>query len=235
MIRDSLRLVGPPGSNKVMAGELSRLVRRGLPGTRLVEPKRAGTGALVYPFELAIAHLAVRYCRTPSRVLWDLYESRAARLDPLHDELVADAAADARDWLWNGAAISIRARNLGRFAAGERQVVGAVKNALVAGAAARGLELRVDPDRPDVLIALRMHDDVVTVSIDLAGQALHQRGYRQEGGRAPLRENLAAILVMLSRFDARREILIDPMTGSGTIGIEAALMGRGEPLWRGGG
>ena len=234
MIVDTLRLVGPPGSNKIMAGELSRLVRRGLSGVRLPEPRKAGSGALVYPMERDVALLAVTYGRTPSRVLWDLYESRAGRLEPLHDELVAAAAADRRGWLWQGASMSIRPRNLGAFAAGERQVVGAVKNALVAGAAARGLELRVDPDRPDILVSLRMHDDVVTVSIDLGGRALHQRGYRRQGGVAPLRENLAAILVMLSRFDARNEILIDPMTGSGTIAIEAALMGRGEPVWSAG-
>jgi len=232
MLKDALRLVGPPGTNKVMAGELSRLVKRGLTGYRLPEPAKAGPGALVYPFELAVAHLAVWYARTPSRVLWDLYESEAARLEPLHDEILAAAVADSRAWCWDGASFSIRARNLGAFAAGELQVVGAVKNALVAGAASRGLRLSVDPDRPDILIALRMHDRTLTVSIDLAGQAMHQRGYRRAAGVAPLRENLAAALVMLARFDPRREILVDPMAGSGTIAIEAALMGRGEPLWK---
>ncbi|HEU5057654.1 MAG TPA: hypothetical protein VFU21_14065 [Kofleriaceae bacterium] len=232
MLKDALRLVGPPGSNKVMAGELSRLVKRGLPGYRLPEPHKAGPGALVYPFELAVAHLAVWYARTPSRVLWDLYQSEAARLEPLHEEIARDAAADARAWCWDRATFSIRARNLGGFAAGELQVVGAVKNALVAGAAARGMRLSVDPDRPDILVALRMHDRSLTVSIDLAGQAMHQRGYRRAAGAAPLRENLAAALVMLARFDARRELLVDPMAGSGTIAIEAALMGRGEPLWK---
>ncbi len=232
MLRDALRLVGPPGSNKVMAGELSRLVKRGLPGYRLPEPAKAGPGALVYPFELAVAHLAVWYARTPSRVLWDLYESEEARLEPLHDDILAAAVADSRDWCWDGASLSIRARNLGDFAAGDLQVVGAVKNALIAGAAARGMRLSVDPDRPDILIALRMHDRTLTVSVDLAGQAMHQRGYRRAAGAAPMRENLAAALVMLARFDPRREMLLDPMAGSGTIAIEGALMARGEPLWR---
>ena len=216
-----------------MAGELSRLVKRGLPGYRLTEPQKAGPGALAWPFETAVAHLAVWYARTPSRVLWDLYESDAPRLEPLHEAIARDAAADDRAWCWDGATISIRARNLGGFAAGDLQVVGAVKNALLAGAAARGMRLAVDPDRPDILVALRMHDRALTVSIDLAGQAMHQRGYRRAAGAAPLRENLAAALVMLARFDARREILVDPMAGSGTIAIEAALMGRAEPLWRG--
>jgi 23S rRNA G2445 N2-methylase RlmL len=226
-----LRLVGPPGSNKVMAGELSRVARRALGGARPGEPRKAGPGALVYEFDPELALVAASYCRTASRVLWDLYESEADRLEPLHDELLADAAADQRGWLWDGASFSIRPRNLAGFPAAAMQQVGAVKNALLAGALARGLRLRVDPDRPDVLLAVRRHDRALTVSVDLGGQALHQRGYRAEGGTAPLRENLAAVLLMLARFDARSEALVDPMAGSATIAIEAALMGRGEPLW----
>lgn len=230
---DGLRLVGPPGSNKVMAGELSRVARRALAGLRPGEPRKAGPGALVYPFDRELALVAASYCRTASRVLWDLYESEAERLEPLHDELLADAAADPRGWLWDGASFSIRPRNLAGFPAAAMQQVGAVKNALLAGAHARGLRVRMDPDRPDVLLAVRRHDRALTVSVDLGGQALHQRGYRADGGTAPLRENLAAVLLMLARFDARSEVLLDPMAGSGTIAIEAALMGRGEPLWSG--
>ncbi len=229
--RDHLRLVGPPGSNKVMSGELSRLTRRALGGFRLAEPRKAGPGALVYPFDRDLALVAASYCRTASRVLWDLYESEAGRLEPLHDELVLDVAADQRGWLWEGATFSIRPRNVADFPAAALQLVGAVKNAIIEGARARGLRVDVDPERPDVLLALRRHDDVLTLSVDLGGQALHQRGYRQSGAVAPLRENLAAVLLMLARFDARSEALVDPMAGSGTIAIEAALMGRGEPLW----
>ena len=61
---DRLRLVGPPGSNKVMAGELSRVVRRALGGFRLAEPRKAGPGALVYPFDRELALVAASYCRT---------------------------------------------------------------------------------------------------------------------------------------------------------------------------
>jgi len=165
---DGLRLVGPPGSNRVMTGELSRLVRRALGGFRLSEPRKAGTGALVYPFDRDLALVAASYCRTASRVLWDLYESWAERLEPLHDELVADVAADARGWLWDGASFSIRPRNLGDFPAAALQLVGAVKNAIIEGARSRGLEVRIDLDRPDVLLAVRRHDQALTVSPDSA-------------------------------------------------------------------
>jgi len=227
---DSLRLVGTPGTNKVMAGELSRLSVRVL-ATRPPAPSKQGTGALVYPFDLDLAHLAVHFHRTSTRVLWDLVESRARRLEPLYDDVLASLREDRRGWCWDGAAISVRARNVGGFAAGERQIVGTVKNAVVDALAARGARVTVDPDKPDVLLTVRLHDDTITLSVDLAGRSMSQRGYRTRGGVAPLREHLAAVLLMLARYDVRTEILFDPMCGSGTIAIEGALMARGEPLW----
>lgn len=227
---DFLRLVGTPGTNKVMAAELVRLAHRAL-GARPPEPRKAGTGALVYPFDPALAALAVSYHRTATRALWDLFSSQARRLEPLYDELADDVKRDRRPWLWDGASISVRVRNVGAFAAGERQIVGTVKNALVDGAAARGLRLRVDADAPDLHVTVRMHDDTVFVSLDLAGASLSQRGYRARHGAAPLREHLAAVLLMLARHHARTEILLDPMCGAGTICVEAALMARAAPLW----
>ncbi len=229
--RDTIRLVGAPGSNKVMAGELSRLCRRAL-GIPMPTPAKAGPGALVYPFDAGIARTAALYHRTASRVLWDRFETTATRLEPLYDEMCRALPAAIDSWLWSGARISVRARNVGEFAAGERQVMGTVKNAVIDAAAARNITVSLDPDDPDLEIAVRMHDGALTVSVDLVGWAMHRRGWRHEGLEAPLRENLAAVLVMLARYDARKEILVDPLAGSGTIAIEAALMGSGSPLWR---
>ncbi len=228
---DNLRLIGISGTNKVMAGELSRVARRAIDGVRIPQPKKQGLGALLYPFDKEVAAAATSYHRTCSRVLWDLFESSARRLEPLYDELLADMKADVRPWLWDGASISIRARNVQNFAAGERQVVGTVKNALVEGAEARGMRLQIDAENPDIEIAVRMHDSTISVSVDLGGGPMHKRGYRVEAGDAPLRENLAAVLLMLGRHDARKECLVDPMAGSGTIAIEAVLMARGASLW----
>lgn len=228
---DNLRLIGISGTNKVMTGELSRLARRAVNGIRVPTPKKQGLGALVYPFDTQLAEVAVSYHRTCSRVLWDLFESSARRLEPLYEELVTDIASDERGWIWDGASISIRPRNVQSFAAGERQIVGTVKNALIDGAAKRGMAIDVDAKDADIEIAVRIHDGVLSVSVDLAGGPMHQRGYRLEAGDAPLRENLAAVLLMLSRYDSRTDVLIDPMAGSGTIAIEAALMARAASLW----
>lgn len=225
---DHMLIVGSAGTNKVMEAELSRLSRRAL--SRLPpRPARAGTGTLVYPFDAELAALALAYHRTCTRVLRELYTVDATRLEPLFDQLVAEVAADERDWLADGATISVRARNVDSFEAGTRQVVGTVKNALIEGAARRGLTVAVDPDAPDLLITARMHSGAMSISIDLGGRSLSKRGYRREAGEAPLREHLAAVLLMLARWDARSEALVDPMCGSGTIAIEAALMAQARP------
>lgn len=227
----SLRLVGIPGTNRVMAGELSRLAGRAFDRRRLPAPKKEGQGTLVYPFDLSTAALAVRYHRTCSRVLWSLFGSRAARLEPLYDDFLANLGREPLSWLEGVRTFSVSPVNVGSFAAGERQVVGAVKNAVIDGAGQRGVRLEVDAAKPDIHLVVRMHDDEVTLSIDLAGGPMSRRGYRAGGGTAPLRENLAAVLVMLARHDARSEVLLDPMAGSGTIAIEAAALARGEPVW----
>ena len=68
-------------------------------------------------------------------------------------------------------------------------------------------------------------DDEATLSIDTSGAGLHRRGYRKLAGPAQIRETLAAALVQLSFWEAGRPLL-DPFCGSGTIVIEAALLGR---------
>jgi 23S rRNA G2445 N2-methylase RlmL len=226
---NTLHLIGSPDTNKVMMGELSRLARRGL-GMNPPAPKKQGRGGLIYPFDPDLAALALGYQRTVTRVLWDRYESRASRLEPLYDDLLDDICGDTRPWYWDGARISVQARNVDAFAAGARQIVGTVKNAVLDGAKARGCRLVVDPHEPEIHLVARMHDDVITVSLDLAGRSLSRRGYRQAQGPAPIREHLAAVLCMLARYNPRTEILVDPMCGSGTICIEAALMAIAAPL-----
>ncbi len=229
MIVDALRLVGSPMTNKVMAGELSRIGVRAVQ-QRLPEPRKAGTGTLIYPFDPHLAWAAVTYARTPTRVAWDLYRSAATRLEPLYEELVADIAGDTRGWIRDGETISVATGNVAEFPAGERQIVGTVKNAILDGCARRGMTVVVDPAAPDVHVVARLDDDgALIVCIDLGGGSISQRGWRVDHGIAPMREHLAAVLLMLGRFDPRRDVLVDPMCGSGTIPIEAALMARGAP------
>lgn len=229
--RDRLRLVGTVGANKAMAGELSRLVRRAYDDVRVPAAVKEGASAVSYPFDVRMAAAAVRYHRTCARVLWELFRSPAKRLEPLYVDLGQAVSKDSRSWLWDGAKISVRAFGVDDFAAGERQVVGTVKNALIDGARGRGVHLSVDAEYPDLIFDVRMVDNCISVSLDLAGRPMHQRGYRQASGVAPLREDLAALLVMLTRHDSRSEVLLDPMGGSGTVAIEAASLARARYNW----
>ncbi|HMI54833.1 MAG TPA: class I SAM-dependent RNA methyltransferase [Gemmatimonadaceae bacterium] len=80
-------------------------------------------------------------------------------------------------------------------------------------------------DRSQSFIVRIVHDEC-EISADSSGELLHRRGYRQEVVKAPLRETLAAAMILASGWK-RREPLLDPMCGSGTIPIEAALIARG--------
>jgi putative N6-adenine-specific DNA methylase len=75
------------------------------------------------------------------------------------------------------------------------------------------------------LILVRFSHDACTISMDTSGELLHRRGYRLETAKAPLRETLAAGLLLASGWDSRSP-LMDPFCGSGTIAIEAALLAR---------
>jgi 23S rRNA (guanine2445-N2)-methyltransferase / 23S rRNA (guanine2069-N7)-methyltransferase len=89
----------------------------------------------------------------------------------------------------------------------------------------------VDPARPDVRINVHIEDDSATVSIDLSGDSLHKRGWRAANVEAPLKENLAAALLLLGGWPTlsrQGAPLCDPMCGSGTLLIEAALIAMDE-------
>ena len=81
----------------------------------------------------------------------------------------------------------------------------------------------VDKEQPDIRIHAYLNRDDVVLSLDLSGDALHMRGYREDTGKAPLRETLAAAIVLRSGWQ-KGTPLVDPMCGSGTLLIEAAQM-----------
>lgn len=84
----------------------------------------------------------------------------------------------------------------------------------------------VDSKDPDVLINLHISNGHCTISLDSSGDSLHKRGYRLAQNEAPINEVLASALIQMSNWD-RTSTLIDPMCGSGTIAIEAAMLANG--------
>ncbi|HEL5607892.1 class I SAM-dependent RNA methyltransferase [Clostridioides difficile] len=100
-----------------------------------------------------------------------------------------------------------------------------VKKAIVESLKKSYLEdglLKEDKEKYPIFVFI--HKDKVTISIDTTGDALHKRGYREKANKAPIRETLAAGLIYLTPWKAGR-VLVDPMCGSGTILIEAVMIG----------
>ena len=87
----------------------------------------------------------------------------------------------------------------------------------------QGSRPEVSTQRPAVKVYLHIHEKQALLGLDLSGEGLHRRGYRAESGPAPLKENLAAAIIALSGWDGQKP-LIDPMCGSATLLIEAALI-----------
>jgi len=86
----------------------------------------------------------------------------------------------------------------------------------------------VDFDKPTLRLHLHIYNNTCTIALDSSGESLHKRGYRDKTNLAPINEVLAAGLVLLSGWN-KRSPFIDPMCGSGTILIEAALIAANIP------
>lgn len=94
-----------------------------------------------------------------------------------------------------------------------------------------GKRPNVNPDNPDVLFNLHIDEHRVTISLDSSGESLNRRGYRVAGAKAPLNEVLAAGMLMLTSWKGQSDFY-NPMCGSGTLAIEAAMIATNTPaLW----
>lgn len=80
-------------------------------------------------------------------------------------------------------------------------------------------------DGPSYQLEIEMNKDIATITLDTSGEGLHKRGYRSRAGDAPLNETMASALIQLSYWNKDR-VLVDPFCGSGTIALEAAMIGK---------
>ena len=175
--------------------------------------------------ELATAYRACLWSRLASRILLPLAEFAAADDDALY------AGVQSIDWRQHLAAHGTFAVDAGTALSKlthSQYIALRSKDAVVDQFRQHdGTRPDVDTDEPDIRINLRLRRDRATVSLDLAGSPLHRRGWRQVQGEAPLKENLAAAMLLRARWPqvyAAGGALLDPMCGSGTLLIEGALM-----------
>jgi putative N6-adenine-specific DNA methylase len=169
-----------------------------------------------------IARCNVRL-RTADRVFVVLAEFPAPDFDALFEGVrgIAWRTVAPRD-----AAITVNARSAKSRLASVPAIQSIAKKAIVSSMTGGRQGARLAETGPVVDAEIWLSADRATVMLDATGEGLHKRGYRVGAGEAPLRENLAAAMVRFSRWQPGRPFA-DPLCGSGTIAIEAALLGRG--------
>ena len=172
---------------------------------------------------LEVGYRACLWSRTATRVLLSLGSIDAGSSKNLYD---AVKRMDWRDHIRKGATLACDCsggnESIRHTIYGSQLLKDAVCDNL---RDATGERPNIQPERPDVLLHLHVEGRTALVSVDFSGESLHRRGYRIEGGRAPLKENVAAAVVLRAGWRGIAEvqgILVDPMCGSGTFLTEAA-------------
>ena len=190
---------------------------------------RETRGGAIFSGSLQLAYRACLWSRIASRVLLRLVSFPIANLDELYESVHGVAW---EDHLGVDGTLAVEVTSTIRqgplAAVNTHFVEQRVKDAVVDRFRARvGRRPGVELARPDVRIAVHLAPAETVVSLDMTGEGLHRRGYRLEGGEAPLKENLAAAILVRAGWPAiaaEGGPLVDPMCGSGTLLIEGALL-----------
>ncbi len=174
--------------------------------------------------ELEFAYRTCLWSRLANRVLLLLGQVDATSADQLYD------GVKAISWLQHlrsGGTLTVDFN--GKNPAINNTHFGAlkVKDAIVDSVREQtGSRPSVDKRRPDLRVNVHLRRDKAQIAIDLSGESLHRRGYRQQTGAAPMKENLAAALLIRAGWGTENapNVLVDPMCGSGTLLTEAVMI-----------
>ncbi|MHB1140787.1 MAG: bifunctional 23S rRNA (guanine(2069)-N(7))-methyltransferase RlmK/23S rRNA (guanine(2445)-N(2))-methyltransferase RlmL [Sulfuricaulis sp.] len=206
----------PKGIEPLLADELRLL------GAEMVKETRAGVS---FEGALAIGYRACLWSRLASRILLPLTSFPA----PTPEELYVGVQTIA--WKEHLAAEGTLAVD---FTTSQSAIThshyGAlkVKDAIVDQLRDEfGVRPSIDTAQPDIRVNVYLLRDQATISLDLSGESLHRRGYRTQTVQAPLKENLAAAILLRANWPAIAKqggMLVDLMCGSGTLPIEAAMI-----------
>ena len=206
----------PKGTAELLASELAVLGATSL---------KIRTGGVTFAGDLGVAYRALLWSRVANRILLVLGRF------PAPDEAALHAGVSGFDWslhLNATGTLAVDAVSTRSRITHSQYLAQRTKDAVVDQLrTAEGLRPSVDTITPDLRLNLYLDRDEAQLAIDLAGESLHRRKYRQRQGAAPLKENLAAAILLRAhwpRIAADGGALIDPMCGSGTFLIEAALI-----------
>ncbi len=204
----------PRGVEPVLVDELRAL------GAHDAHERRGG---VEFSADLALAYRACLWSRTAARILRPIARTEVADADALY------AAVAALPWETHVPRTGSIAVDVSGSSAGlthSRFALQRVKDGIVDRMREQfGSRPDVERERPDVRVHCHLHAGTAEISIDLSGEALHRRGYRTPGMPAPLKENLAAALLLKCDWPgvaAAGGAFLDPLCGSGTLLIEAA-------------
>lgn len=199
------------GVEPVLARELSRL------GAKDV---KEDLGGVEFSGDLGMAYRANLWLRTANRVLMPILEFKCLSEQELYDGV---RRIDWRRHLTPKMTLAIDANVRDSNIRHSKYAALKSKDAIVDQLREKlGSRPSVDPSNPDLRINIHIFRNRCTLSLDTSGDSLHKRGYRVSTVEAPLKETLAAAIVEYTDWDMKSP-LIDPMCGSGTIVIEAAL------------
>ncbi len=201
------------GLESIVANELKKLGYTDL---------KVENGRVDFTADLSAIARCNLWLRSADRVLIKAGEFRALSFEELFEQT---KALPWDEWLPENAEFPVEGKSIQSklFSVPDCQAI--VKKAVVEKMKRRYSRQWFQEDGPKYKIQVALLKDRVTLTIDTSGAGLHKRGYRKLSAEAPLKETLAAALVSISRWKADRA-LIDPLCGSGTIPIEAALIGR---------
>jgi putative N6-adenine-specific DNA methylase len=202
------------GTEGALRRELAALRLRGVRGER---------GGVAFEGPLEAGMRACLHARTAMRVLLELGRFPAPDAQALYEGTRSIAW---EEWLTPRITIAVEASVTSSSITHSGYAALKVKDAAVDALRDKlGARPDVDAKDPDVRIVLHLARDEAALSLDLAGEPLHRRGYRAAMTAAPLKETLAAAALILGGADPALP-LVDPMAGSGTIAIEQALRAR---------
>lgn len=201
------------GLEKVVARELEDL---GYTDCRVQDGKVVFEGDLE---DIARCNL---WLRCADRILIRVGEFEAPDFGELFDRIIELPWADL---LPVDAQFPVKGRSNRSKLHAVPKIQGVAKKAIVESLKKKHNRFRFEESGSEFPIEVSIVRDIATLTLDTTGDGLHKRGYRQFSGGAPLRETMAAGLILLSYWNEERPFL-DPFCGSGTLPIEAALIGR---------
>lgn len=178
-------------------------------------------GGVHFEGDAHLLYSSLMWSRLASRILLPLSECN------VYSDLDLYLGVQAIDWtamFAPGATFAVHFSGLNDTIRNSQYGALKVKDAIVDAFTRKNLPRpNVDKDQPDLRINVWLNKETASIALDLSGDGLHQRGYRDATGQAPIKETLAAAIVQRSGWQPGTP-LIDPMCGSGTLLIEAAMI-----------